>query len=850
MDKYIYAVRKDRKPEIYTDWNDATLSESLHRKLWINDDLRMGSPWLDAILLLTGRGTPQVSGGKYTGRYFVSSLYCLILFWIFDTDKILNEILTLHNKTSKNPVSGAGEKEWYERMHYEIERSDEYIQLKSRFEKNGMNSLDLNGVFHRNAEFAMNNSILDESLTAKCIRDFLLSGQHNLIELYDELISNSTYRNTLWTVNGDFHNPDLYSEIHTEREERSLGEILQKTNNINIVLQNQIMGQDSVIEKISKAYFHNEKSIIEVEKRQGPRGVYLFAGPPGVGKTFTAKLFAESIGINYRKFDMSGYASPAALDELIGISSFYKASKPGVLTSYVNVHPHSILIFDEIEKASQEVIRVFLQILEDGECFDRHYDRNISFRDCIIVMTTNAGRSLYEDTVYDDLTNLPDRVIINALEKDINPSTKAPYFPKEIISRFSSHTIIMFNKMNSESLRKIIRKNIDSQIISTKEQYGVDIMAGSKILEDVVLFSVGGGGDARNASKLAGKLIDNEIYEIMNLSDKSTGKIRNIIWQIQFDDVEDEVSRIYKSDDAAEYLCKRHLVLKYDISRSLSKGGKIAYVEFSELRFESAIDVEDNEIIISDKLRPNKTWNDIFVSKEVRNEMEYFINYLSNPMEYSRINARIPRGALMFGPPGTGKTSLAKVVATESDVNFIAVSADEMCSDGPDKVHDIFRIARKYAPTVLFIDELDATPTASLNAMLTEMDGFKNSDKDIVFVMAATNHADIDKALLRRFDRTFVIDVPDEDGREWFLKHLLDKYKEQIKITDQLIKKIIAGSEGLSMAEIENIVEATVRESIRMRKAVTDYGMSKIFSSYVNSRYDDELKVNIKEKYR
>ena len=134
--------------------------------------------------------------------------------------------------------------------------------------------------------------------------------------------------------------------------------------------------------------------------------------------------------------------------------------------------------------------------------------------------------------------------------------------------------------------------------------------------------------------------------------------------------------------------------------------------------------------------------------------------------EYLQKGVRVPKGVLMFGPAGTGKTSIAKVVATESGVSFLEIGADVLANKGADEVHRVFYTARKYAPAVLFIDEVDAigkdrqlTPNSViLNALLTEMDGFKKIDDKPVFVMAATNLGNqIDRALSRRFDRTLFI---------------------------------------------------------------------------------------------
>ena len=127
-------------------------------------------------------------------------------------------------------------------------------------------------------------------------------------------------------------------------------------------------------------------------------------------------------------------------------------------------------MFDEIEKACREVIVLFLQILDDGKCEDKHWNKSIDFRDTIVIFTTNAGKQLYQDAENENLTLLPDSAIIDAIKKDANPQSDVPYFPPEIISRMSSHTIIMFNHLRADAILKIIKTNLEKQIQLSKKR--------------------------------------------------------------------------------------------------------------------------------------------------------------------------------------------------------------------------------------------------------------------------------------------------------------------------------------------------------------------------------------------
>lgn len=210
---------------------------------------------------------------------------------------------------------------------------------------------------------------------------------------------------------------------------------------------------------------------------------------------------------------------------------------------------------------------------------------------------------------------------------------------------------------------------------------------------------------------------------------------------------------------------------------------------------------------------------------ESKVEIMEFVSFLKNPAKFERLGARIPRGAILSGPPGTGKTMLAKATAGECGVPFFSVSGSEFVEVfvgvGPSRVRDLFAMARKNTPCIIFIDEIDAIGRsrqsdsrfggnsereATLNQILTEMDGFNTQEK--VVVLAGTNRADVlDKALLRpgRFDRHIYIDRPTMKGRIDIFKVHLKKIKTEENI-DELVGKLASMTPGFSGADIANVV--------------------------------------------
>src|SRR5215207_9469899 len=216
------------------------------------------------------------------------------------------------------------------------------------------------------------------------------------------------------------------------------------------------------------------------------------------------------------------------------------------------------------------------------------------------------------------------------------------------------------------------------------------------------------------------------------------------------------------------------------------------------------------------------TFDDVAGIDEAENELIEIVDFLKDPEKYTRLGGTAPKGVLLVGAPGTGKTLLARAVAGEAGVPFFSLSASEFVElfvgVGASRVRDLFKQARENAPAIIFIDELDSIGRArgqtaiggsseqeqTLNQILTEMDGF--SSREGIIVLAATNQPDIlDKALLRpgRFDRRVVVNLPDRNGREAILK----VHTRRVPLApDVSIGEIAAATPGLSGADLKNLV--------------------------------------------
>ena len=302
------------------------------------------------------------------------------------------------------------------------------------------------------------------------------------------------------------------------------------------------------------------------------------------------------------------------------------------------------------------------------------------------------------------------------------------------------------------------------------------------------------------------------------------------------------------------------LVLQFFARRSMGGGGAQGALSFTKSK--AKVYVPDDESKI--------TFDDVAGVDEAKDELTEIVDFLKKPERYTDIGARIPKGVLLVGPPGTGKTLLSKAVAGEAEVPFFIISGSEFVElfvgAGAARVRDLFEQAKKKAPCIIFIDELDAIGKSrsgsmgvvggndereqTLNQLLTEMDGFTASDKPVI-VLAATNQPEVlDAALLRpgRFDRQVLVDRPDLIGR----KTILEIYTKKVKLADEIdLDSIAQATSGFAGADLANMVnEAALLAARGNRKSVEQQDLSEAIERVVaglekKSRVlqDDEKKV-------
>lgn len=313
-------------------------------------------------------------------------------------------------------------------------------------------------------------------------------------------------------------------------------------------------------------------------------------------------------------------------------------------------------------------------------------------------------------------------------------------------------------------------------------------------------------------------------------SDKLKVKLKN-----------DETTYIVSNPQTDEF---RETLLKNNVEINESKDYsesifRIVYILLLLLMFYSIFNTlggkkDKNKIIAS-----NKKFKDVVGQEEIKKDLLNIIDMIKNPERCKKVGARIPKGILLDGPPGNGKTLLAKALAGECGISFYSVNASEFIEKyvgtGARRVRSLFEAARKNAPSIIFIDEIDSIGgkrdggregidkeyTQCLNAILSEMDGF--NDRSKILVVAATNRAqDLDEALIRagRFDMKFTIEKPDYHDRIKILKYYL---RDKNCSSDVKYENIAKETTEFSCSEVENLVNIAAFKAVERNSDYIEY---------------------------
>jgi len=604
------------------------------------------------------------------------------------------------------------------------------------------------------------------------------------------------------------------SQVFIEKK-NALNAVKNSIKNLEDSLSSQVFGQENAIEavcdKITEASYNVSSST--------PKAIFFFLGPPATGKSMLSELIAKELD-GYEKckiFDMTQYTSSNEGFGLFGLTKGYSDAAEGKLTNFVKENPKSVVVFDEIEKTHSGVLTNFLMMLSSGKIEDGFSGEIIDFTQTIVVFTSNLGSELYNNTNFLELLKSnplqAQSTIIEAIGREIKiqDGREVKALSPEMLSRLSQGKIVLFNKLPFSALLSIAKNKILDIQSSFEENFGLKInYSDFNVLSSLLVLSFAPLIDVRKLKAQIPQVLFDTVTDFIRRNDAI---FENVLFQ-----VESSVSDVLKKDlldlnedaqrEFLHTLFRKNETYEYVLDVELI--GTTLTISFSKLqrkKLAKSIDFSGEDGLVFEV--PSIGFKDVAGHKVAKKRLSEVINILKNPKQLEKFDVDIPKGMLLYGVPGTGKTMLAKAFANEADLPFIQTTGSEILDI--DLMKNIFKKAREYAPSIIFIDEIDAIGTRNgtnldirINQFLTELNGFTDNAGESVFVIAATNlKQKIDPAILRsgRIDLHIEIDSLDRQAREFFVNKILEK-----PISGDFDKdKILTYTAGMTGADLQKV---------------------------------------------
>ncbi|OIP50865.1 MAG: hypothetical protein AUK28_01225 [Desulfobacterales bacterium CG2_30_60_27] len=569
-------------------------------------------------------------------------------------------------------------------------------------------------------------------------------------------------------------------------------------------LKQIIYDQDEAIDAVVDAFVHLAYKPLEMP----PRAIFTFLGPPAVGKISLASALAGCLAeyAAFKQFDMEQYADPESSMRLLA-SATVDGLPDGELVRFINAHPRAIVLFDSIDQADNGLQLALLDLLTRGPG-----EGSVDCSETIVIFTSTLGGALYQSKGF--LNSFKKEklraqaLVMDAIanEKKMVFETVQPAIAPKLLSVLSHHHIILFNRL---SLDAIVRVGADAlQRLSEHFMAKSNIELTYQEFDELVRMLTLSFAPYINVKRVKQKLPDAVLFKITQFIRNAPSYPSKVTFKLSRQ-AKSFLARLNReSDNLPQKLFKKNETVELTW-KEYARGGQVFFsIERAELtRLPTTKEYFREE-------RPRVEFStlgfaEIAGNKTTKNTLRQIITLLKEPALVRKFGIDMPKGLLLFGPEGVGKTMLGKAFATEAERPYLYVSRSELFD--PYYISSAFQKARQFAPSIVFLDGIDlkgmvegAYANLPVDQLLIELDALPTDPDESVFTIAtAQNKAEVNPLLIAPDRIDIFVEVPelDKEARRFFIEKILERPNNGRIDVDKVVR-YISGMNGYDLQRI------------------------------------------------
>ena len=580
---------------------------------------------------------------------------------------------------------------------------------------------------------------------------------------------------------------------------------LKQFESIRRELKKIVLDQDDAIDEVVDAFIHIS---FRPPKKAEPKAIFTFLGPPGVGKIYLARVLCRMLKEynGFKHFDLERYSDRESGDQLLVSQMIGQEVQEGELIRFLRANPCAIILFEGIEMASKQLQMALLDLITKEEP-----ENGISCSEVIFIFTSTLGTALYQGKEFQATFRhnkaRAQGLIMDGIakEKKVGDEVVQEAITPKLLATLAQNYIILFNRLGISAMVGI---GTDSLLQLAEHFRGKGIALDFSDRKDLVALLVLSLGPTISAKKVKKKLPDEVLFKIIRSLRQLPTSPARIIFKLtkkaeaslhKLSEAGDQLlPRLYKNNQTVELTWKEY-----------QKGGNLIFslakAELRALPKAKWLLRSERPAIEFSKIG----FEDIAGNRQTKIILKQIINTLKNPELVKKFSINMPKGMLMDGPPGVGKTLLGKAFAREAGRPYIYVSRIELFD--PVYIRQVYLKAREYAPSIVFLDGIDVkgvvegmVTSVPADQLALEIDALSDDPEESVFtVVTAVSREEVPELLIEpdRIDTFVEMPELDREARRFFIEQILKKPNDG-KIDVEKVVRYISGMNGYELQRI------------------------------------------------